>query len=126
MTKTQSMTKINRGDVVLVEVIFSSGVGSKIRPVLILSDTNYNKHRDEIIVAGITSNTKRLHPGDTELEKWEAAGLKVPSLATAIIQTVKKARIQKRLGQIDHLDFEKVEKNIAKAIGMTVKPKMQE
>lgn len=120
MTKTPSMTKIKRGDIVLVEVVFSSGVGTKLRPALVLSDNNYNKNRDEIIISGITSNTKRLHEGDTEIAKWEKAGLRVPSLATAVIQTVKKDRIQKRLGQIEGIDFEKIEKNISKVLGFKV------
>ena len=113
MTKTPSMTKIKRGDVILVEVVFSSGVGAKLRPALVLSTNDYNKTRGEIIVSGITSNTKRIHEGDTEIKEWERAGLKVPSLATAILQTVKKDRIQKRLGQMDETDFTKIEKGIA-------------
>ncbi len=117
MTKTQSMTKINRGDVVLVEVIFSSGLGAKLRPALVLSTNDYNKHRGEIIISGITSNTKRVHEGDTKIIEWEKSGLKVPSLATAILQTVKKDRIQKRLGQLEKSDFLKVEKNISNVLG---------
>lgn len=119
MIKTPSMIKIKRGDVILVEVVFSSGVGGKLRPALVLSDNEYNKSRDEVIISGITSNLKHLHQGDTEIVAWENSGLKVPSLATAVIQTVKKARIQKRLGQIEKSDFSKIEKNIAKAMGFS-------
>lgn len=117
MTKTQSMTKIKRGDVILVEVVFSSGVGAKLRPALVLSTNDYNKNRGEIIVSGITSNTKRLHNGDTLITEWKNAGLMVPSLATAILQTVKKDRIQKRLGQIGKNDIYKIELNLSKVLG---------
>lgn len=113
------MTKIKRGDVILVEVMFSSGLGAKLRPALVLSDTEYNKNRGEVIVSGITSNTKRIHVGDTEISDWENAGLKVPSLATAVIQTVKKDRIQKRLGQVEKTDFLRIENNLAKALGLS-------
>lgn len=113
------MTKIKRGDVILVEVIFSSGVGTKLRPALVLSDNDYNKTRDEVIISGITSNVKRVYEGDSEITNWEKAGLKVPSLATAIIQTVKKNRVQKRIGQLENSDFEKIEKNISKVLGFT-------
>lgn len=120
MTKTPSMTKIKRGDVILVEVIFSSGVGTKVRPALVLSDNDYNKTRNEVIISGITSNIKRIHEGDTKITEWKKAGLKMPSLATAVIQTVKKDRIQKHLGQIAKDDFLKIEKNISKILGFLV------
>lgn len=119
MIKTPSMTKIKRGDVVLVEVIFSSGVGAKLRPALVLSTNDYNKNRGEIIISGITSNTKRIHEGDTEIIEWKKAGLKVPSLATAILQTVKKNRIQKRLGALETKNFGKIEKNLSRVLGFS-------
>ena len=121
MTKTPSMTKIKRGDVVLVEVFFSSGIGAKLRPALVLSDDIYNKNRDEIIVLGITSNTKRRHEGDTAITEWEKAGLKLPSLASAVIQTVKKDRVQKRLGLLEKNTFEKIEKNISRVLGFAIR-----
>ncbi|MBF0407605.1 MAG: type II toxin-antitoxin system PemK/MazF family toxin [Candidatus Riflebacteria bacterium] len=114
------MTKIKRGDVVLVEVVFSSGFGIKLRPALVLSDNEYNKFRNEVIVSGITSNIKLIHKGDTEIIRWEKAGLKVPSMATAVLQTVKKDRIQKSLGQIEKDDFERIEENISKVLGFSV------
>ncbi|OGK07884.1 MAG: hypothetical protein A2W80_13165 [Candidatus Riflebacteria bacterium GWC2_50_8] len=117
------MTRIKRGSVVLVEVVFSSGFGAKLRPALVISTSEYNKNRGEVIVSGITSNTKQLHDGDTVISEWEKAGLKVPSLATAILQTVKKDRIQKCLGQIDELDFARIEKNISAVIGFSIADK---
>ncbi|MBF0548582.1 MAG: type II toxin-antitoxin system PemK/MazF family toxin [Candidatus Riflebacteria bacterium] len=114
------MIKIKRGDVVLVEVIFSSGLGIKLRPALVLSGTEYNKSRNEVIISAITSNVKLIHTGDTEIIKWEKAGLKVPSMATAVLQTVKKDRIQKNLGRIEKEDFERIEENISKALGFSV------
>lgn len=117
MMKTPSMTKFKRGEVILVEVIFSSGGGTKLRPALVLSDSEYNKTRDQIIISAITSNVDNIYEGDTKIIEWEKAGLKVPSLATAVLQTVKKDRIQKRMGKIDAHDFEKIEENISRALG---------
>lgn len=111
------MIKLKRGDIVLVEVIFSSGVGAKLRPALVLSANEYNKNRGEIIISAITSNIKRLHEGDSEITNWEKAGLKVPSIATAILQTVKNDRIQKSLGQVEKKDFQQIVKNISKVLG---------
>ncbi len=114
------MTKFDRGDIILVEVIFSDGLGVKLRPALVLSDNDYNKVRNEIIVSAIASNVKQIYKGNTEIVDWEKAGLKVPSLATAILQTVRKDRIKKHLGQIVKSDFAKIEKNIATVLGYGV------
>jgi mRNA interferase MazF len=114
------MTKYNRGAVIIVEVKFSDGSGSKLRPALIISDKPYNNSRDEVIISGITSNVERSYIGDTEITNWEKAGLKVPSLATAVIQTVKKKLIRKQLGAIDKKEFAEIEKNIAKALGFSI------
>ena len=116
----QSTTKINRGDIILVEVAFSNGLGKKLRPALVISTNAYNKARDEVIISGITSNVNRLHKGDTKIVDWEKAGLKVPSHATAVIQTVKKDRIQKSLGQIENSDVEKIEVNLSQVLGFSM------
>ena len=112
--------KLNRGDIILVEVFFSDGTGAKLRPALILSDNDYNKSRDEVIISAITSNVKHFYNGDTEIIHWEKAGLKIASLATAILQTVKKDRVKKHLGQIEKSDFNKIGKNISKILGFSV------
>lgn len=112
------MTKFNRGDLILVEIIFSDGLGAKLRPALVLSDNDFNKSRDEVIISAITSNVRQTYKGDTEISNWEKAGLKVPSIATAILQTVKKDRIRKTLGQIVESDFGKIEKNISSVLGL--------
>ena len=75
----RSMTIYNRGDIILVNFWFSEGAGSKIRPALILTNNIYNKDRQEVIVAAITSNTKRILPGDIKIENWKEAGLLLPS-----------------------------------------------
>jgi mRNA interferase MazF len=109
--------KIKRGDVVLVEVIFSDRSGSKLRPAMVLSGPAYNRERQEIVIAAITSNVDRILPGDSKITAWQEAGLKVPSLVTAIIQTVKKSLLRKRLGEMSPADQAKAERSIRAALG---------
>ena len=110
------MTNYKPGDVVLVEFTFTDGTGSKKRPALIISSDNYNKSRQEVIVAAITSNIERVLPGDTRIDGWEEAGLIYPSLVTGIIRTIKTAILNRRLGVLTKKDFEKVQENLEKAI----------
>jgi mRNA interferase MazF len=53
------MTAFNRGDVVLVEFVFSDESGAKLRPALVVSTTAYHQVRQEVIVAAITSHVIR-------------------------------------------------------------------
>ncbi len=50
------MTK--QRDILLVPFPFSDQIGRKVRPVLVLSNDDYNKLGEDLIVCGITSNLK--------------------------------------------------------------------
>ena len=112
------MTKHERGDVVLVDFGFSEGVGSKKRPVLIISTESYHRNREEVIVAAITHNIKRVLFGDTKIDDWKKAGLIYPSLVTGIVRTIKEDMIIRKLGILPQSNLEKVQENIRKAIGV--------
>ena len=111
------MTAYNRGEIVLVEFGFSEGHGSKKRPALIISSRSYQASREEIIVAAITSNVRRLLVGDTKLDHWKAAGLLFPSVATGIIRTIKGSLITRRLGAVTKSDLQKVDHHLRGALG---------
>ena len=53
------MTAFNRGDVVLVGFVFADESGRKLRPAVVLSTRAYQRGRQEVIVAAITSNLRR-------------------------------------------------------------------
>ena len=111
------MTKYKQGDIVLVDFGFSEGTGSKKRPTLIVSNDNYHKDRQEVIVVAITGNIKRVLFGDTKIDKWKEAGLIYPSLVTGIIRTIKDTMIILKLGTLLQQDFQKVQKNLGKTMG---------
>ena len=111
------MTNYNRGDVLLVKFTFSEGEGSKHRPALLLSTKDYNNHRQELIIAAITSNLKRRLVGDTKINNWEKTGLLYPSLITAIIRTIKKNMVDHKLGKLSDNDFRLAEKNLKDVLG---------
>jgi len=111
------MTIYKCGDVVLVEFIFSEKIGSKKRPALVLSSDRYNESRQEVIVVAITSNIERQLIGDTKLKDWKEAGLRYPSLVTAIIQTIKAEMITHRLGSLSEEDFQSVKANLKMVLG---------
>jgi len=112
------MTKYKREDIVLVDFGFSEGSGSKKRPALVISSDNYHNDRQEVIVMAITGNIRRVLFGDTKIDKWKEAGLIAPSLVTGIIRTIKGTMIIRKLGALLLQDFQRVQKNIGKAMGL--------
>ena len=111
------MIAYGRGDVVLVGFVFSDESGRKVRPALVISSRAYQRARGEVIVAAITSNTRRQLFADHLLTDWKAAGLLFPSVATAIVRTVKGTMIDRKLGSLTGADFQSVERQLRRALG---------
>ncbi len=112
-------TDYRRGDIVLVKFIFASETGSKRRPVLLLSSDRYMDGRQEVVVAAITSNTRRLLEGDYLMADWEAAGLLFPSVTTGILRTIKQDMIERKMGEISQRDFYEIESNLTQILELT-------
>ena len=104
--------KYKKGDVVLVEVLFSERTGSKKRPALVISGKQYNDNRQEVVIAAITSNIERILTGDTPIKNWQEAGLKYPSIVTGILQTIKQNMLMVKIGTLTGDDLQNVKKNI--------------
>jgi mRNA interferase MazF len=106
-----------RGDIVLVGFVFSDESGRKVRPALVISPPAYQRARGEVIVAAITSNVRRRLFADHLLADWKAAGLLFPSVATAIVRTVKGTMIDRKLGSLTGADLQAVERQLRRALG---------
>ncbi|MGE5341090.1 MAG: type II toxin-antitoxin system PemK/MazF family toxin [Candidatus Omnitrophota bacterium] len=82
-----------------------------------VSSNKYNKNRQEIIIAAITSNINRSLTGDTPIIHWENAGLLSPSVVTGIFQTIKKDMVDRKLGILANDDSLQVTENLKLALG---------
>lgn len=111
------MTNYKQQDIILVDFGFSEETGSQKRPALIISSNNYHKNRQEVIIAAITSNIRRVLFGDAKIDGWEEAGLLYPSLVTGIIRTIKDSVILRKLGILSKSDLQKVQENLRKSMG---------
>lgn len=103
------MTTCSRGDIVLVKFVFADEKGVKQRPGLVISSARYHRGRREAIIAAITSQVGRVLVGDYRLERWEDAGLPLPSTVTGIIRTIKQNMIIRKIGEISAADRAAVE-----------------
>ncbi len=102
----------------LADVVFSGGLGSKPRPIVVVSTEAYNQSGIKLIGAAITSNLSgnpRL--GDVILTDWQTAGLAFPSAVRGTIITVDRVDVH-RLGVMSPLeDFANIEKALALIMG---------
>jgi mRNA interferase MazF len=112
------MTVCNRGDVVLVGFVFSDESGRKLRPAIVISSAAYNRARQEVIVAAVTSNVRRRLFGDYLIANWKEAGLLFPSVATAILRTIKRTMIEKKLGAMPKIDLETFNRELRRSLAM--------
>jgi mRNA interferase MazF len=99
-----------RGDVLLVEFPFSSGIGKKARPAIVLSTDLFHQDWDEIITVGITSRRpRRLRNSDVAISDWQAAGLSQPSFVRSHFATIHHSRVLSRLGSLSQADRQAIE-----------------
>ena len=111
-------TQYSRGDVILVNFVFTEGTGARRRPAVLLSSETYQAGRQEAIVAAITSNTERILVGDHPITDWQGAGLLFPSVVTGILRTIKQAAMVRKLGGLSSLDMESVENQVRLSLGL--------
>jgi mRNA interferase MazF len=92
------------GQVVLMELPFTSGIEAKRRPTLVLLDTG----DADVIVVPITSRTGR-SAFDVVLVDWQEAGLMMPSTVRVHKPTTIAKRLSERvLGRLTPADWAKV------------------
>ncbi len=113
------MTGYNRGDVVLVGFVFSGESGTKNRPAVVVSSDDYNRGRNEAIIAAITSRKDRLLIGDFLIDKWQEAGLLFPSVATAILRTIKNTMISRKIGSMSSEDMQALDDRLKQVLSLS-------
>ncbi|MBN2143805.1 MAG: type II toxin-antitoxin system PemK/MazF family toxin [Candidatus Aureabacteria bacterium] len=110
------MTHYKIGDVVLVGFVFSEQTGKKQRPAAVISCESYNKSRQEIIIAGITSNIHRKLKGEIHIRHWKEANLLYPSVISGVIQTIKREMVVRRFGELHPDDLKNYQQTVSREI----------
>ncbi len=109
---------IEQGDVLLVPFPFSDQSGRKVRPIIVLSNNEFNEHSQDIIAVGITSNISK----DRYALDLENKDLKDGKLMTKCVIKVEnilrldKSLIIKKIGEIKEEKLDKIIKVINEII----------
>ncbi|MBB6669992.1 type II toxin-antitoxin system PemK/MazF family toxin [Cohnella nanjingensis] len=91
-----------QGDIVLIHFPFSDLSATKQRPVLILSNTTYNKSQSDLVVAAITSNlTSKTYTIQITADDLDEGQLRVTSAVRADkIYTFSNQIVLKKFGHL--------------------------
>ena len=102
-----------------VDFLFTDQRGSKQRPAIVLSSAAYLAGRQEVVIAAVTSNTRRrLLPGDTAIKELKPTELPRPSVVTGILRTVKQADVTQAFGSLSARDLRAVEDSLREALSL--------
>ena len=123
----RSTTTYKHGQIVVVNVPFTTQTGSKPRPALVASAVAFHKRLHDVIVCPISSQPlyfERPGRGDHPLRHWRSAGFKHPStVRVSNILAVEKRIIKRVLGTLLAEDLSRVEEGLARAFGLQRSPK---
>ena len=93
----------NPGEIWLADIPFTSGVASKLRPVLVLwIDAS------DVVVAAVTSARPR-SPTDVLLRDWSVEGLRVPSTVRLLrLDCLETVLLRRKLGVLSPADAQRL------------------
>jgi mRNA interferase MazF len=98
-------------DVVSVPFPFTDKTEAKRRPALVLSKTAFNRGGHTVLTM-ITTRGHRPWPGDSEIEDYSAAGLKLRCQVRLKIFTLDNRLLLRKIGCLSKNDSKKVRKHL--------------
>ncbi|MFQ5614754.1 MAG: type II toxin-antitoxin system PemK/MazF family toxin [Anaerolineae bacterium] len=107
-----------RGDIVLVPFPFTDLSATKVRPALVVSDSDYERATGNLIVAQITG---RMHstPTDYAITGWQDANLLKPSIVRAKLATLSPSLVRHNPGKLAASDMVEVDKRLRLAMALS-------
>ncbi len=116
------MITCRRGNVVVVNVIFTGQDASKPRPALVVSADRFHRKIPDLVVCPISSQPgffAKPSTGDHPLVHWKAAGLRHPStVRVSNIVAVEKKLIKRVLGAAHEDDLAAVDEGLRAAFAL--------
>ncbi|BAB72715.1 type II toxin-antitoxin system PemK/MazF family toxin [Anabaena sp. FACHB-709] len=99
------MTNYKFGDVILVPFPFTDQTTTKKRPSVVVSSTDYQRQRSDLILIAVTSTTNPVTSfAEMTITEWKAAGLLKPSIIKPVLTTIDKMLVIKKLGELQEVD----------------------
>ena len=115
---------LQRGDLVLVQFPFSSGLGGKKRPALVIQNDYNNQRITNTILAAITSTTRPTHEStqlliEVNTPGGRQSGLLFDSAITCEnLATVEQRLIQRKIGTLPALMMVQINQCFRESLGL--------
>jgi mRNA interferase MazF len=115
---------LRRGDVVLVDYPFSSGMGYKRRPAVVVLNDRDNHRLLNTIVAMISSNTSRAHEAtqflvDPSTTDGQLSGLlQISAVVCTALFTIEKRLIVRRIGSLSSAMVSQLDDSLRAALAI--------
>lgn len=103
-----------RWDVVVAPYPFVDSPKVKRRPILVLSNSAFNRKNGHFIAAMITTTKHRKWQGDTEITDLGAVGLSTPSLVRFKIFTLDNRMVAYQIGSLSDRDKQRVQTRLTR------------
>jgi mRNA interferase MazF len=106
------------GEVLLLAFPFSNATSVKRRPALVLLDTEDS----DVLVARITGQLTQTQ-FDVELQEWQQAGLRLPSVVRLHkLATLEKRLVERSFGSLSETDLQQVQTTLQRLLQTIRKP----
>ncbi|HET6883817.1 MAG TPA: type II toxin-antitoxin system PemK/MazF family toxin [Pirellulales bacterium] len=115
---------MNRGDVVLVDFPYTSGLQSKVRPAVVVQNDRDNQRLSKTIVAMVTGNVRRAGEPthlllDPSLPEHAALGLHAKSLVVCVnLFTIEQTSVVRTIGQLSGTLFDQLNDCLRAALAL--------
>jgi mRNA-degrading endonuclease toxin of MazEF toxin-antitoxin module len=105
------MTSYKFGDVVLVPFPFTDQSASKKRPAVVVSSAAYHWDHINLVLIGVSSQiSSSPRAGEVTLTDWKNAGLIGPSVVKAVLTTIDRRLVIRKLDELSSADRDEVNK----------------
>jgi mRNA interferase MazF len=110
------MTTYNIGDVLVAKFPFADIDKYKPRPVVVISEPEFNKENQHCVVAMVTTAEKTVWAEDLKISNLKSAGLNTESYVRAKLFTLDNRLITKSIGRLSGDDADKLQKKLKKLL----------
>jgi mRNA interferase MazF len=105
------MTIYRFGDVVLVPFPFTDQSATKKRPAVVASSGAYHADHSNLILMALSSQVSNSpRAGEVTITDWKKAGLIGPSVVKAVLTTIDRTLVIRKLGALSNADCDAVKK----------------
>ena len=108
----------NQRDLLLVPIPFTDLSSQKIRPVIVVSNSQYNRQTNDLVVVGVTSNIKEeAYSTNLNNDEMEKGKLPLPSrIKCDKIYSIANKIVQRKYGKITQKKYDEIQSQIKKLI----------